>query len=172
MGDGGAVVTSSAEIRDRHITKRNYGIEQGDIKDVGLNTRLDELQAAFLDIMLPYLDGQNAARYKYAQMYHQELAEFNECLPPLVEDAVYHQFAIRIPQKEVFKKLMAEKGIQLGEHYNFSMSQLSAFKDYCRPTPMADQVAQELISLPIQPEVLNEHADFIVDSIKSCLNKL
>ncbi|MEM8893867.1 MAG: DegT/DnrJ/EryC1/StrS family aminotransferase [Bacteroidota bacterium] len=172
MGDGGAVVTNRDEFKDRLLALRYYGLDNNDINKVGINSRLDEIQAAFLSIMLPHLDAHNAARFDYAQRYHQELSAFKEWLPPIIDGAVYHQFGIRVPNRDLFKQLMADKGIQLGEHYSFSMSNLSAFKSYCRATPVADQVSQKLVSLPIQPEILDDHFAFVVEIAHSCLKRM
>ncbi len=173
IGDGGAVVTNSEPIAKRLKALRWYGIEpKGDIKNVGINSRLDEVQAAFLNVLLPHLAEYNDRRRSYSQQYHEALSDFTELLPPLVEGAVYHQFALRVPNRNLFKKLMLEKGIQLGEHYNFTMKDLSVFRQFCGEIPVAEHAASRLISLPIQPEILDEHFEFVVDSVRDCLTKL
>ncbi len=171
LGDGGAVVTNSHSISEKLKALRWYGIETDeDIRKVGINSRLDELQAAILSELLPHLTDYNKRRADYARQYHEALKSFFEYLPPLVEGAVYHQFALRVPQRDLFKGRMLEKGIQLGHHYSFTMKNLTAFREFCREVPVATKAATELISLPIQPEILDMHFEFVVDSVRECLS--
>ncbi len=171
LGDGGAVVTSSHSISEKLKALRWYGIEpDGDIQKVGINSRLDELQAGILNELLPHLSDYNKRRADYARHYHEALEAFDEYLPPIVEGSVYHQFALRVPHRDLFMHRMLEKGIQLGHHYPFTMKDLTAFREYCHDVPVATKAAAQLISLPIQPEILDMHFDFVVDSVRACLS--
>lgn len=170
LGDAGAVVTDNKIIAE-HITQlRQYGFNaEGLVESLGRNARLPEMQAAFLNVLLPTLEKENSRRFTYAQKYVSALQEFPQLLPPIIEGAVYHQFAIRHKRRDEIRLMLQEMGVSTGIHYPNSMSSHPLFKTYCRNISVAQQVVKEFISLPIQPEILDKHFDRIVKCLLICL---
>jgi dTDP-4-amino-4,6-dideoxygalactose transaminase len=170
MGDGGAVVTNDPTIAQRLRQLRNYGLNPaGRIEQVGFNARMDEMQAAVLNVLLPHLDEANQERRHFAQQYTQRLQSVTTGLPPYDDGAVYHQYALRVPNRAKFIQRLAALGIQTGIHYPYCMQDHPAFAPYCHAMPVAAQVVTEFVSLPIQPEILQQHGAAIEDAVYDCL---
>jgi dTDP-4-amino-4,6-dideoxygalactose transaminase len=170
LGDAGALITDDYEIYKTAVTLRNYGIDQDwDIKIPGFNSRLDEFHAGFLNIMLADIENLNQRRWHYANQYHKELSEFNEYLPPLQEGSVYHQFSLKVPKREKFIAQAKQLGLELGIHYPFTMKSFTSFQKFCKPIPEAEKLSKKIVSLPIQPEVLDINFPKIVSILKRCL---
>lgn len=170
MGDGGAIVINDADVASKLKSLRQYGFsESGEVNQAGINSRLDELQAAVLNILLPHLDSFNERRRRYAEQYHTELSLLPMVLPPLNQEAVYHQFPVRMQYRDVFRDKLEEVGVMTGIHYDKAIAEHNAFAPFCMPTPVALKAAKELVSLPIQPEILDKHFESIVAAIKSAL---
>lgn len=170
MGDGGAVVTNNPAIAQRLRQLRNYGFDQaGYITQTGFNSRLDELQAAVLNVLLPHLDEVNQERRHFAHNYTQRLQSVTTGLPPYDDGAVYHQYALRVPNRARFIQRLTALGIQTGIHYPYCMQDHSAFAPYCQAVPVAAQAVTEFVSLPIQPEILQQHGALIEDAVYDCL---
>lgn len=173
MGDGGAVVTNDPDIAQRLRQLRNYGFDpHANITQTGFNSRLDELQAAVLNVLLPHLDEANQERRHFARQYTQRLQSVMSVeggLPPYDDGAVYHQYALRVPKRAQFMQRLAALGIQTGIHYPYCMQDHPAFAKYCQAMPVAAQVVTEFVSLPIQPEILQQHGAQIEDAVYDCL---
>lgn len=173
MGDGGAVMTNDPDIAQRLRQLRNYGLNQaGRIEQTGLNSRMDEVQAAVLNALLPHLDEANQERRHFAHQYKQRLQSVMSVeggLPPYDDGAVYHQYALRVPHRARFIQRLAALGIQTGIHYPYCMQDHPAFAPYCQAMPVAAQAVAEFVSLPIQPEILQQHGAAIEDAVYACL---
>lgn len=170
MGDGGAIVTNDADVASKLESLRHYGIsESEEVNQAGINSRLDELQAAVLNILLPQLDSSNERRRRYAEQYHTELSDLPLVLPALDQQAVYHQFPVRLQNRDDFRMKLEKVGVLTGVHYERAIAEHKAFAPFCKPIPVALKAAKELVSLPIQPEILDEHFESIVAAIKSAL---
>lgn len=173
LGDGGAVLTNNKDIFQKIRNMRFYGFEKhGKIIEPGFNSRMDELQAAFLNVMLPHFKSRNKKRIYYAHKYHEHLNKYKNILPPLMEGAVYHQFPIRVIEREKFIKQLSQSGISVGVHYPFTMKDHPAFRQYCREIPVAEKVVNEFVSIPIQPEILDDHFNEIIKILQKCLQVL
>ncbi|NQV01207.1 MAG: DegT/DnrJ/EryC1/StrS family aminotransferase, partial [Bacteroidia bacterium] len=117
----------------------------------------------------PFLDNGNKERYTYAEKFNTALNTHVNCLPPLIPGSVYHQYSIRVRNRDHFREKMAAEGILTGIHYPYTMRDNPAFKEFCREIPVAEKVVKDFISLPIQPEILDRHFDVVVSKVLSCL---
>ncbi len=170
MGDGGAVITNDHQTKEYLSSARHYGFsENGTIYQFGINSRLDELQASILNLIMPLLEKRNRSRQTFAQKYSDHLSNFVEFLPPLIEGATYHQYPLRVPNRQKFIRDAAKYGVHLGIHYSKSMVDHPFFRSYCREIPIARKAVKELVSIPIQPEILACNFESISDIIYKCL---
>ena len=169
VGDGGAVVTNDAELAERVRSLRNYGFAQGEriSRTLGFNSRLDEIQAAILAALLPYLDAANAERRAIAARYRSALTDFPDLgLPPDHGGCVYHQFALTHPDRDGLMNHLALAGIGSAVHYAPGLHRHPAFYESADGRlPVTEALSQTLLSLPIQPEVAGDHADRIAAAV-------
>ncbi len=159
-GDGGAVVTDSDDIADRVRSYRNYGSKFKYFNDViGYNSRLDELQAAFLRVKLKKLDLWNERRRVIAKKYMEQLVTCRHIqLPQIPEwaEVVWHQFVIRHSQRDAFRQALTESGIDTMIHYPVPPHLQQAYKDQRvdgLDLSLTELMAQQLLSLPIGPHL-------------------
>ncbi len=174
FGDAGAITTNSELLMDSSKTIRNYGSKIKYYNELqGMNSRLDELQAAFLKLKLNHLNNWNSERVKIAQWYMNNLKGFDQIiLPELAENAssVYHLFVIRTLKRDGLQKYLQSKGINTMIHYPVPPHLQKAYKvsEYSKGAfPIAEEIAQTCLSLPIYPGLVEEQIEFICDSIKS-----
>ncbi|MFO3704188.1 DegT/DnrJ/EryC1/StrS family aminotransferase [Xanthomonas codiaei] len=155
LGDGGAVVTSDAHLAERIRALRNYGSE---VKyhhlHQGVNSRLDELQAALLRVKLTYLDEEIALRRAVAQRYLQEIDNPLISLPAVasVEQHVWHLFVVRSAQRDALQAHLLQCGIHTQIHYPVPPHRQPAYAtlgDVC--LPLSEQLHREVLSLPMGP---------------------
>lgn len=155
LGDGGAVVCSNREIDGTVRMLRNYGSDKKYFNKVaGVNSRLDEIQAAFLSVKLVWLDKINAHKRKLANIYFNEL---RKGVLPIVEDGfydVYHIFNIRSDERDRLKKHLLEKGVKTEVHYPFPPHRQDAMQTIMEKTgqtsfPVSDLIHATTLSLPI-----------------------
>ena len=173
-GDGGAIVTDDPAVASRLRAMRNYG--WNDLSRVsvhtGANSRLDELQAALLNVLLPHLEQGNKERLALAAQYRKLLDGIDGLgLPVQDPGAVYHQFAIAVHRRrDTVRKILAERGIGTGVHYSPPLHRQPAFEQFCAlPLPVTESLSAHLISLPIQPEVVGDRVPTIVDAVKDAV---
>ncbi|WP_155185812.1 DegT/DnrJ/EryC1/StrS family aminotransferase [Fulvivirga lutimaris] len=169
MGDGGAITTNNGALASKLRALRNYGLQDNNVAEAGINSRLDEVHAAILNTLLPALDEHNESRRKYANLYQDALKNLPLKLPPIDSNAIYHQFPVRMENRNEFRNQLKKEGVLTGIHYDKSINQHDALKQYCQPLPVATRAAEELVSLPIQPEILDTHFETIVTKIKLAL---
>ena len=170
LGDGGAVTTNDAGLADRVRLLRNYGSRAKYHNEVkGFNSRLDELQAAFLRAKLPHLDADNARRGEIARLYEHGLAGCGLALPACLSGAepVWHLYVVRSANRDALRGQLENSQIQTMIHYPIppylQASYLST--EVSRQTyPMATQMADEVLSLPMGPHLTNEAVEFIVQA--------
>ncbi len=175
-GDGGAITTSSAEIKDRVLSLRMHGSKVRYYHDeVGYNSRLDEMQAAILRVKLPHLGEWNEGRRKVAYNYNRLLSGNSAITPSEIGQVktVYHQYTIRIRKnRDQVQKSLAEKGIASMIYYPIPvhLQKAYAFLGYkMGELPRADKVALEVLSLPIYPELSHEQQEKVCSALKSVL---
>ncbi len=156
-GDGGAVVTNDSEVANRVRQLRQYGWNEERLaQNVGQNSRLDELQAAILRVRLRSLDSEIAARNRIAQKYIEQLSGSEIILPEVPPNLVhaFHQFVIRVGDRESVRARLLEEGIATAVHYPVPLHKQPAFAKYALPEislSRTEQVAREVISLPMHP---------------------
>lgn len=152
VGDAGAIVTDNDELADRLRHLRNYGSKQKYVnRYVGVNSRLDELQAAILRVKLHYLDEMNQHKRRLADIYFENLPNWLT-LPTRKEDEfdVFHIFAVRLPERDAFKQYLFENGVKTEIHYPIPPHKQQAMQgilsgDY----PVAEEIHATELSLPI-----------------------
>lgn len=173
FGEAGAVTTNDEGFADRVRVLRNYGSRVRYHNEViGYNSRLDELQAAFLRVKLRHLDDWNARRKALAAEYLSQLSALRSplCLPsvPLWADPVWHLFVIRHSRRDELQKHLADQGIQTIIHYPIPPHLSGAYKD-CGwekgGLPIAEKVADEVLSLPMGPHLGSQQAFHVARSI-------
>jgi dTDP-3-amino-3,4,6-trideoxy-alpha-D-glucose transaminase len=174
IGDGGAIVTNDALLASKLRTMRCYGWSSGKrISDsLGFNSRLDELQAAILTVLLRYLDEGNCERQALAAKYRR-LEGLGFDLPPEDPGAVYHQFAIACDERDALRTHLSDiAGIQTAVHYYPALHQQPAFQAAAPiRLPETERLARRLLSLPIQPEVAVPHLKRIIEATEGGIRR-
>jgi len=129
---------------------------------------LDEIQAAVLNVKLPYLDAENARRRQLARLYLEGITLPGLVLPPgdQIEDDVWHLFVVRHPRRENFIAYLLEKGIQTNVHYPLPIHKQKAYQEYHHMhLPLTEQIHREVISLPLNTVLTDAQAAYIIESI-------
>ena len=173
LGDGGAITTNDSELADKIKVLRNYGSQQKYYNEIkGYNSRLDELQAAFLDIKLKKLNSENKQRVEIAENYLKQLANVSDLILPVLAEGCtsnYHLFVIRTKRRNELQKHIQEKGIGTVIHYPVPPHMQKAYKEYEFSTnkfPIANQIAETCLSLPVYPGMNEEQINYICDNVK------
>jgi dTDP-4-amino-4,6-dideoxygalactose transaminase len=171
FGDGGMLVTDSAEVAETVRALRNYG-QKAKYEHVAapFNHRLDTVQAAILRVKLPHLDRWNARRRDLADAYREHLAHLPLRLPAAeaAKRHVYHLFVIQSPQRDELRGRLAGHGVETGIHYPVPLHLQPALKrlGYASGAfPNAERLARESLSLPMYPEMPLGHLERIADVI-------
>ena len=178
FGDGGAVTTNDSEMYERLLMLRNYGTKKKYISEVkGLNSRLDELQAAFLSVKIKYLDDWNNLRRNAAQQYLSLLKDLRISLPMVSDFAIpnWHIFPILSEYRNVIKETLSKNGIDTIIHYPAPPYLQPAYSDEEYPSymyPVSSKIANEILSLPIYPYISKEEVSYVSETIKIALNGL
>lgn len=159
LGDGGAIVTNSPDIHRRCRVLREYGWEQRYISSVaGVNSRLDELQAAILRVKLPYLDAENKRRREIAAIYSQAL-QLSGITPPAAVDSTEHAmhlYVVECEQRERLEQYLKEEGIATARHYPAAVHQQPAYAARIRGSnalPTTERLYDRIVSLPMHPNL-------------------
>ena len=169
LGDGGAVTTNDKELAEAVRTLANYGSQKKYVfKYTGRNSRLDEIQAAVLDVKLKYLDEDNKHRQQIAAYYYENIK--NDCitLPDRLPDAqnVYHLFPILCTRRDELQKYLKENGVGTVIHYPIPPHKQECYKEWNeRIYPITEQIHDMELSLPIGPAITIEEAEYIVGLI-------
>ncbi len=174
MGDGGAITTSDKVLYDKCLKLRNYGSSRKYFYDeLGLNSRLDELQAAFLNVKLPYLKSWNEERRAIAACYIENLSNIPDVkLPEILPDAasVFHIFAIRTKQRDDLQLYLEKKGISTIIHYPEPphLQVAYSFLNYKKGDfPVTEEIANTILSLPLYIGIDKAHILYVCDCIRS-----
>jgi dTDP-4-amino-4,6-dideoxygalactose transaminase len=157
LGDAGIVVTHHPELDARLRLLREYGWRERYVSAVpGENSRLDELQAAILRVKLNGLDADNLRRGQAAARYNHLLAGLELTLPTVRGEAVsvFHQYVIRVKQRDALREFLKSQGIGTLVHYPVPVHQQPAYAHFARgPLPQTEAAAREVLSLPLYPEI-------------------
>lgn len=174
LGDGGAVTTNDGWLAERINLLRNYGSRVKYHNEVkGFNSRLDELQSAFLSTKLRHLDANNARRREIASLYQKGLEGSALVLPavPVWADPAWHLYVIRTERREVLQQSLETQGIESLIHYpipphlqNAYISDFASTGSY----PVAEQMAAEVISLPMGPHLSDEQVALVIRVCLDC----
>jgi len=173
LGDGGAVVTSDADLARRIRQLRNYGSEiKYDHQLAGFNSRLDELQAAVLRVKLRHLDDWNARRRSAAAYYLSRLLPARIGLPavPHFADPAWHLFVIRSERRDALRGALAAKSIETGIHYPVPPHMQPAYAHLEMPAgslPISERLHAQVLSLPIGPTITQEQLARVVEIINA-----
>jgi len=173
-GDGGAIFTNNDKLAQRMSMIVNHGSKvKYHHEIVGVNSRLDSIQAAVLKIKLPLLNSYCAARLNAAQQYNEGLKNINWIKTPLIMNYsthVFHQYTLQITngRRDEVKDFLSKKGISSMVYYPIPLHQQTAFKSFNRNTnfPVSDEFQSNVLSLPIHTELNEETINFIVESLK------
>ncbi|XOV82859.1 MAG: DegT/DnrJ/EryC1/StrS family aminotransferase [bacterium] len=171
LGDGGAVTTNDADLAQRILSLRNYGSRTKNVNEVqGYNSRLDPMQAAVLRVKLKYLDEWNARRTVLADQYLHGLAATELVLPAVPDrmSPVWHLFVVRCKRREELQNKLSEAEIGTQIHYPVPPYQQQAYAQSgltAGAFPLATKMAEEVLSLPIGPNLQAGSVDMVVDTI-------
>lgn len=169
LGDGGAVTTNDDELAAKVRALRNYG---SDVKYhfpyQGTNSRLDEIQAAWLGVKLPHLDDDNQRRREIASRYCAEIKNPLIELPqgPNDESMVWHVFAVTCPRRDELQKYLTDLGIQTVIHYPIPPHKQPCYAGWNdRNYPITERIHREILSLPISPVLTDEEVEAVINVI-------
>lgn len=171
LGDGGAVLTSDDTIADKVRRLRNYGSRVKYQHDLaGYNSRLDELQAAFLRVKLAVLDDGNVRRREVAALYSSLLDGRGFTLPvvPAYAEPVWHLYVIRHSQRDAIQAHLFRCGVSTVIHYPIPPHKQGCYASYADARfPLAEQLATEVLSLPISPVMTDDDVNCVVEALLS-----
>lgn len=177
-GDGGAIVTNSSKLAKRIKKLREYGSSSKYFFDeLGLNSRLDTMQAAILNVKLKYLKKWNKKRKKLAENYNKLLSNLKQITTPYQNknsSHVYHLYVIKTLSRDKLRHFLLNRNIQTGIHYPLPLHLQKSLKSlgYKKGDfPVAEKLSKQILSLPIYPELTFKQQTFIVESIKSFFKK-
>lgn len=172
-GDAGCIITDDDELANRFRMYANHGALQKHQHQIeGINSRLDGLQAAILSAKLPYLQQWTDARINNASLYHKYLAGIGQIVIPAVRpDSVhtFHLYVIRAKRRNELMDFLRQKGIETAVHYPTALPNLPAYNYLgTRPSdfPEATKAQEEILSLPMYPELTEEQIRYVSDCIK------
>jgi len=171
-GDGGAIITNDSDFARRARLFANHGSEKKYIHEIeGINSRLDGLQAAILSVKLKYIEGWNQARYQHALKYIELLQDIPEVKCPKLRpnsSHIFHIYCLRVKDRENLIDYLKAQGIATNIHYPIALPYLPAYsylKHQPEDFPVAYKYQNEILSLPMYPELTDEQIIFISDSI-------
>lgn len=164
MGDGGAITTNDEVVYQKLLRLRNYGqSERYYHTEEGINSRLDELQAAFLSEKLALLDQWNTRRYEIAEFYRHHLKTVEFIKEERYGRPVYHLFVIKHPKRDELLTYLNDNGIQALIHYPVPINNQVAFKGQADEIfSSTERFANQVLSIPIYPELSQEEIDRVV----------
>ncbi|WET03775.1 DegT/DnrJ/EryC1/StrS family aminotransferase [Flavobacterium sp. YJ01] len=167
LGDGGAVTTNDEELAKVLFSLRNYGSAKKYRNDyIGVNSRLDELQAGFLNLKLPNLNADNENRRNVAKRYLSEIKNDKIILPfwDFSNNHVFHLFVIRTENRQNLQEYLTENNIQTVIHYPIPPHKQKALSEWNNLSfPVTEKIHNEVLSLPISPILTDEEIDFIIE---------
>jgi dTDP-4-amino-4,6-dideoxygalactose transaminase len=175
VGDGGAVTTNDVELAERLRTLRNYGSREKYVHEVaGVNSRLDELQAALLRVKLTQLETWNRRRTQIAARYTERLTGCGVALPEQAQDCVssWHLYVIGVDGRETLQKRLAAQGVSTMIHYPvppYRQGAYAAAADDFGCFAVADRICERILSLPIGPHLSDEQVDYVADCLLAAL---
>jgi dTDP-4-amino-4,6-dideoxygalactose transaminase len=172
LGDGGAIVTDDQKLSDRIRMLRQYGWKERYISEIaGMNSRLDEIQAAILQVKLKYLDEDNARRGSIASIYYDKLSNSSLLLPQVRKGCrhVYHQFTIRCSRRDELKNFLAKEKIGTAILYPQPVHIQPGYQSLVLQgeggLSVTEKICNELLCLPVFPELSDDDVSYICEKI-------
>ncbi|MGM5630100.1 DegT/DnrJ/EryC1/StrS family aminotransferase [Apibacter raozihei] len=172
LGDAGAVTTNDKDLAKTIRALANYGSNKKYVNQyIGLNSRLDEIQSAVLDVKLKYIDKDNQKRRIVAARYLNEIINSEITLPQIEncinnKNHVWHLFVIKTNNRDELQKYLEEKNIQTLIHYPIPPHKQQAYQKYNHTTyPIAENLCNEVLSLPISSVINSEEVNKIIESV-------
>lgn len=176
LGDGGAITTNDDQLADTLKALRNYGSHEK-YKNLyqGVNSRLDEIQAAMLSVKLKYLDEQTQCRRHVAQKYLEGIHNPEITLPIRtsvsalsLQSHVWHLFVIRCERRDKLQQYLAEQGIQTIIHYPIPAHQQQAYHNWgSHSYPVTESIHQQILSLPISPVMASSDIEHVITAVNN-----
>ena len=178
-GEAGAVVTNNTQLAERIRMLRDHGQPQKYAHDyIGWNGRMDGIQGAVLNVKLKYIDLWNQKRRDHARQYSQQLSEISGMITPFIPDfaePIFHIYAVRISNRDALLESLREKQIHCGIHYPIPVHLTNAYRFLNLPGgsfPVAEQCAEQELSLPMFPELSSEQVEYVITNIKQRVRDL
>ncbi len=168
-GDGGAIVTNAAKLAERVNLLRQYGWRERYTSEIkGINSRLDEMQAAVLRVKLRHLDAWNAARRERAAIYTELLRTVTTPREMAYGHAVYHLYVVQSAKRDALANHLKARGIGTAIQYPYAVHQQAAYANlgyHDKDLPVASKLAREIVSLPLYPELSLEDARAVAEAV-------
>jgi dTDP-3-amino-3,4,6-trideoxy-alpha-D-glucose transaminase len=176
VGDGGAVITNDAGYAQKLRRLRNYGqVSRYEYETRGVNSRLDELQAAVLGVKLPHLDEQNATRRQLAHRYDAAFADQPAVIAPRIRagaEPVYHLYVVRTAERDALMQRLNDQGVQTLIHYAVPVHLQPAYADlgYRRgDLTVTERICGEILSLPMHAGLSGDQVERVAKTLIACL---
>ena len=176
LGEAGAVVTNNADLRKKVQALRDHGQARKYHHALfGWNCRMDGIQAAVLSVKLRHLEEGNLLRREHALQYNEAFAGIDGVATPFEADYarhVYHVYAIRVQERDEVRRFLEEKGIGCGVHYPIPIHLQPACQNLgytAGAFPVAENLAQEFLSLPMFPELTEEQIEYVADCVSEAV---
>jgi UDP-2-acetamido-2-deoxy-ribo-hexuluronate aminotransferase len=173
FGDGGAIFTNDDELAKRCRSIVNHGMEKRYYHDrIGVNSRLDGIQAAILNVKLQYLDNYNSLRSESANIYNNLLNKLGDVKTPLkskFSDHIYHQYTVQVDKRDELKEFLERWNIPSMIYYPVPIHQQKAFNDFHHSGGYQNSVylSEKVLSLPMHTELTIKEQEYICDKIQS-----
>ncbi len=179
LGDAGAVVTDDDALAERVRSLRNYGsVVKYRHDEQGCNSRLDEVQAAWLRVKLRHLDEWNARRRRIAELYRLRLRDAPGLSLPSPDDdgveSAWHLFVVRHPRRDELRALLEAAGVGTGIHYPTPPHLSPAYRNAecsARTFPASERIARTALSLPLGPHLAESDAEFVADTLRAACER-
>jgi dTDP-4-amino-4,6-dideoxygalactose transaminase len=174
-GEAGVCVTNDGALAERLAMLRDHGSRVRYLHELlGVNARMDEIQAAILNVKLPYLDGWNALRQAHAQVLNESLREVVERVPVTREWAthVFYVYVVQVSDRDRFRQSLQEAGIATGIHYPIPIHLQPACRHYGYirgALPVTEAICERIVSLPMYPELSGEQLERIIAAVKQAV---
>ncbi|KZZ11273.1 aminotransferase [Oleiphilus sp. HI0130] len=169
LGDGGAITTDDSELADTLRSLRNYGSEERYVHGLqGVNSRLDEIQAAMLSVKLKYLDQEIAVRRAIAQKYLTDISSKFLTLPysGITEEHVWHLFVVQCEARDALQAYLADNGVKTLVHYPIPAHKQKAYPHFNDLSlPVTERLSRTVLSLPISPCMTEQEVEHVIKAV-------
>lgn len=177
-GDGGLIITSEDDLADRIRALRVHGeVERYRHKYIGINSRLDALQAAVLEVKLNYLEEWNRARRENALRYDSVFRDMEGITPPCIEEgnvSTFNQYVVRVERRDAMRDYLAERGIGTAVYYPVPLHLQECFR-YLGwkkgSLPESELAAEHTLALPVYPELPGDKQDYVIEKVRDFLSQ-